>query len=64
MFFFTTAPYNRITKLTQESEEFTYEKITPYLFMYDTLLLGSRRNYSVLCFYNERSDSLLRRKSL
>ena len=47
MFFFITAPYNRITKLTQESEEFTYEKITPYLFMYDTLLLGSRRNSSV-----------------
>ena len=48
MVFFITVPYNRITKLTKESEEFTYEKITPYLFMYVTLLLGSRRNSSVL----------------
>lgn len=43
MFFFITATYNCITKLTQESEEFTYEKITSFYFMYDALLLGSRR---------------------
>jgi len=53
MVFFITVPYNRITKLTKESEEFTYEKITPYLFMYDTLLLGSHKCSSVFLHDDE-----------
>jgi len=56
MFFFVTTPYNRITKLTQESEEFTYEKITPYLFMYDALLLGCSRDSSFFPSNDDPSD--------
>lgn len=64
MFFFITAPYNRITKLTQESEEFTYEKITQYLFMYDTLLLGSHKCSPVFLHDDETTYFSLRTKSL
>ena len=59
MFFFITAPYNHITKLTQESEEYTYENFTPHPIMYDALLLDSSRYSFVLRSDDESSDSLL-----
>lgn len=63
MFFFITAPYNRITKLTQESEIFIYENFKTYLFMYDILLLDGRKHSFFFWSDDEHPYSILRRKS-
>ena len=63
MFFFITTPYNRITKLTQESEDLIYEKNTP---LYPLPLFISTSHNRIALFLFSRSNvgtSYARRES-